>query len=58
MAFGFPALRNFRSAIIIAALVAALPAAALAQVEPRADPRILPPKDSKKKLPEAIARRT
>jgi len=56
MAFGFPALRNFRSAIIIAALVAALPAAALAQVEPRADPRILPPKDSKKKLPEAPAK--
>jgi tetratricopeptide (TPR) repeat protein len=57
MGFGFPALRNFRSAIIIAALVAALPAAALAQVvDPRADPRIIPPKDSKKKLPEAPAK--
>jgi tetratricopeptide (TPR) repeat protein len=55
MAFGFPALRNFRSAIIIAALVA-VPAAALAQADPGADPRIVPPKDSKKKLPEAPAK--
>src|SRR5438552_10498841 len=52
MDFRFPGLRNCRSAIIIAALVAALPAAAFAQ----ADPRIVPPKDSKKKLPEAPAK--
>ena len=52
MMLGFPGLANFRSAIIIAALVAALPAAALAQ----ADPRIVPPKDSKKRLPEAPAK--
>ncbi len=53
---GFPALKNFRSALVIAALVAALPAAALAQADPKADPRIIPPKDSKKKLPEAPAK--
>ena len=51
MGFRFPGL-NCRSAIIIAALVAALPAAAFAQ----ADPRVVPPKDSKKKLPEAPAK--
>jgi len=60
MVFGFPALRNFRSAIVIAALVAALPAAALAQADPRADPkddpRIIPPKDSRRTLPEAPAK--
>jgi tetratricopeptide (TPR) repeat protein len=56
MGFGFPALRNFRSALVIAALLAALPAAALAQADPKADPRIIPPKDSKKKLPEAPAK--
>src|SRR5436190_2567626 len=52
MGFRFPGLKNCRSAIIIAALVAALPAAAFAQ----ADPRVVPPKDSKKKLPEAPAK--
>jgi len=56
MGIGFPHLRTFRSAIVIAALVAALPAVALAQTEPRSDPRIVPPKDSKKKLPEAPAK--
>ena len=56
MGFGFPHLRNFRSAIVIAAIVAVLPAAALAQANPKADPRIVPPKDSKKTLPEAPAK--
>jgi len=60
MGFGFPDLRNVRSAIIIAALATALPSAALAQTDPRADPRadprIVPPKDSKKNLPEAPAK--
>ena len=56
MGFGFPRLRNFRSAIVVAAVVAALPAAAFAQADPKADPRIVPPKDSKKKLPEAPAK--
>jgi len=49
MALRFPRLRNCLSAILIAAVTAALPVAALAQN----DPRIVPPKDSKKKLPEA-----
>jgi tetratricopeptide (TPR) repeat protein len=49
MARGFPSLRNCLSAILAVALLAALPAAAFAQN----DPRIIPPKDSKKKLPEA-----
>src|SRR5213080_2555399 len=56
MDFGFPRLRNFRSAIIVAGLVIALPAVAFAQADPKGDPRVVPPKDSKKKLPEAPAK--
>jgi tetratricopeptide (TPR) repeat protein len=48
MAVRFPALRNCLSAIVAVAVMAALPAMAFAQN----DPRIVPPKDSKKKLPE------
>ena len=51
----FPALANWRSAILVAALVAALPATSFAQGVP-SDPRVVPPKDSKKKLPEAPAK--
>ena len=49
MALRFPVLRNCLSAIAVTAMLAALPAAASAQD----DPRIIPPKDNKKKLPEA-----
>jgi tetratricopeptide (TPR) repeat protein len=49
MALRFPALRNCRSAILAVAVIVALPAAAFAQN----DPRIIPPKENKKKLPEA-----
>lgn len=49
MALRFPALRNWRSAILAMAVMMALPAAAFAQN----DPRIVPPKENKKKLPEA-----
>jgi tetratricopeptide (TPR) repeat protein len=52
MALRFPSLRNCLSAIALAAMVVALPVAALAQN----DPRIIPPKDQKKKLPEAPAK--
>jgi tetratricopeptide (TPR) repeat protein len=52
MGFGFPGLKHCLSAITIAVLVGALPAAAFAQ----GDPRIVPPRDSKKKLPEAPAK--
>jgi tetratricopeptide (TPR) repeat protein len=52
MALRFPALRNCLSAIAVVAIMAALPVAAFAQD----DPRIIPPKDQKKKLPEAPAK--
>src|SRR5438093_3887985 len=52
MGFRFPRLHQFSAAILVAALLAALPAASFAQV----DPRVVPPKDSKKKLPEAPAK--
>lgn len=52
MALRFPTLRNTLPALLAVALIAALPAASLAQN----DPRIVPPKDSKKKLPEAPAK--
>ena len=42
-------MRNWRSAILAVAVMTALPAAAFAQN----DPRIVPPKENKKKLPEA-----
>src|SRR5256714_7714242 len=52
MALRFPVLRNCLSAIVAVAIVAALPAVAFAQN----DPRVVPPKDAKKKLPEAPAK--
>ena len=45
-------LRNCLSAIVAVAIMAALPAVAFAQN----DPRVVPPKDQKKKLPEAPAK--
>jgi len=45
-------LRNCLSAIAAVAIMAALPAVAFAQN----DPRVVPPKDQKKKLPEAPAK--
>jgi tetratricopeptide (TPR) repeat protein len=52
MALRFPALRNCLSAIAVVAIMAGLPVAAFAQD----DPRIVPPKDQKKKLPEVPAK--
>src|SRR5438477_12816045 len=52
MALRFPVLRNCLSAIVAVAIMAALPAVAFAQN----DPRVIPPKDQKKKLPEAPAK--
>jgi tetratricopeptide (TPR) repeat protein len=52
MALRFPSLRNCRSAILVAAMIVALPAVSFAQN----DPHIIPPKDQKKKLPEAPAK--
>src|SRR5258705_9807689 len=45
----FLSARNCRSAILVVAVIAALPAVARAQN----DPRVIPPKEDKKKLPEA-----
>jgi tetratricopeptide (TPR) repeat protein len=55
MTLRFPGLRNWRSAIVIAVLVTALPEASFAQ-NTQGDPRVVPPKDSGKKLPEAPAK--
>jgi tetratricopeptide (TPR) repeat protein len=52
MALRFPSARNCLSAIAVVAIMAGLPVAAFAQD----DPRIVPPKDQKKKLPEAPAK--
>jgi tetratricopeptide (TPR) repeat protein len=52
MRLRFPRLLHTGAAILVAAMLAALPAVALAQD----DPRVVPPKDSKKKLPEAPAK--
>src|SRR5882724_9110912 len=49
MGLRFSWLHHTGSAILVAAMLAALPAPSFAQ----ADPRVVPPKDSKKKLPEA-----
>jgi len=49
MSLRFPRLRQIGAALIAAAMLAVLPSAVLAQ----GDPRVVPPKDSKKKLPEA-----
>src|SRR6478735_5823555 len=52
MGFRFPRLLYACTAVVAAAMFAALPATSFAQ----ADPRVIPPKDSKKKLPEAPAK--
>src|ERR671938_1349122 len=52
MGLRFPKLHHAGAAILVAALLAALPVPSFAQ----SDPRVLPPKDSKKKLPEAPAK--
>ena len=52
MGLRFSGLHHTVAAILVAAILAALPAVALAQD----DPRVVPPKDSKKKLPEAPAK--
>jgi len=52
MGLRFPKLFHVGAAALAVALLAALPATSFAQ----ADPRVVPPKDSKKKLPEAPAK--
>jgi tetratricopeptide (TPR) repeat protein len=52
MGLRFPRFHNARAAVLVAAMLAVLPAASFAQ----GDPRIVPPKDSRKKLPEAPAK--
>ena len=52
MGLRFPRLHHTGAAVLIAAMLAALPAPSFAQ----GDPRVVPPKDSKKKLPEAPAK--
>lgn len=49
MTLRFLSARNCLSAILVVAAMAALPVAAIAQD----DPRVIPPKENKKKLPEA-----
>jgi tetratricopeptide (TPR) repeat protein len=49
MTLRFLSARNCRSAILVVAVIAALPAAVFAQN----DPRVIPPKEQRKKLPEA-----
>src|SRR3954453_19220595 len=48
----FPWLHYTGAAVLVVAMLAAVPATSFAQV----DPRVVPPKDSKKKLPEAPAK--
>ena len=52
MGFRFPRLVYACTAVLAVAICAALPVTAFAQT----DPRVVPPKDSKKKLPEAPAK--
>ena len=52
MGFRFPWLHYTGTAVLVVAMLAALPATSFAQV----DPRVVPPKDSRKKLPEAPAK--
>src|SRR3954470_5603882 len=52
MDFRFPWLHQAGAAVLVAATLALLPAASFAQ----SDPRVLPPKGSQKKLPEAPAK--
>ena len=49
MGLRFPRLHHVSAAVLVVAMLAALPTAGFAQD----DPRVVPPKDSKKKLPEA-----
>ena len=49
MGLRFTRLHHVSAALLVVAMLAALPASAVAQ----GDPRVVPPKDSKKKLPEA-----
>src|SRR5262245_27025504 len=49
MGWRFPKVHHAGAAIRVAAMLAVLPTVAFAQ----ADPRVVPPKDSRKKLPEA-----
>ena len=49
MGFRFPRLLNVGAAVLAVMVLAALPATSFAQT----DPRVVPPRDSKKKLPEA-----
>ena len=51
MVLRFPGARNCRI-VVLAAVLTAVPVTAFAQT----DPRVVPPKDSKKKLPEAPAK--
>src|ERR1043166_7939261 len=52
MGLRFSRLHHIGAAILVAAMLAALPTVGWAQD----DPRVVPPKDSKKKLPEAPAK--
>ena len=52
MGFRFPRLLDACTAVLAVAMCAALPVTAFAQT----DPRVVPPKDSRKKLPEAPAK--
>lgn len=52
MGFRFPRLLNVGAAVLAVMVLAALPATSFAQT----DPRVVPPRDSKKKLPEAPAK--
>src|SRR5438105_12888388 len=52
MGLRFPRPHQLSAAVLAVAMLAALPATSFAQ----ADPRVVPPKDSKKKLPEAPAK--
>ena len=52
MGFRFSRLHHTSAAILVAAMLAALPATSFAQT----DSQVVPPKDSKKKLPEAPAK--
>jgi tetratricopeptide (TPR) repeat protein len=52
MGFRFPRFHHVSAAVLAVAMLAAFSATSFAQV----DPRVVPPKDSKKKLPEAPAK--
>src|SRR5689334_3879790 len=52
MGWRFPRFHHVSAAVVAAAMLVALPVVAVAQ----SDPRVVPPKDSRKKLPEAPAK--